>query len=65
MNTPDVSPCPFCKSEDVGVNPVGSLLALLSVTPIYFVRCRGCWATGPQEGGESIAVVRWNERSSS
>jgi len=50
--TPDLLPCPFCGSPDVG----------LPVNPeCVVVYCRGCGATAPVDGPGGAA--RWNRRA--
>jgi Lar family restriction alleviation protein len=51
-----MKPCPFCKSEDLGVVEDGATVS-------YYVLCKGCWAQGPHSfKDEEDAKKAWNDR---
>ena len=55
--TPDLLPCPFCGSTDVGVGRI-------DYTRNKSVVCSGCGAEGPPSTMNGKAILLWNRRAS-
>lgn len=51
---PDLKPCPFCGSEDIG--------PILGEYGLWWVDCDSCHACGPLGDTELEAITAWNRR---
>ena len=56
MKTPDLLPCPFCGSSNVGVTE------MLWNSRLKHVACGGCDASGPPRTKKAAAIAEWNLR---
>jgi len=57
MSKPELKPCPFCDSHDIGIEEERN------ANPCTYIECYGCGVTTDLYPYSEQAIMRWNTRA--